>query len=335
MKIVIVHPDPQIALAWQRLMREQLPQADVFLDASSRPGGGDPSAADTANPTGPIGSSRSAGSAGSADYAIGWAPPADFFAREPRLRAFVSAAAGVDHVLHHPGLAADLPLLRLEDAGMAEQMVDYCRHELLHVAGRHHDYALQQRERRWQERQAEPRAALPVGVLGLGVLGGEVATRLAADGWTVSGHARTPRHLPGVATFSGAEGWPAFLAATRVLILMAPLTPQTTDLIDAAALAGLRPDGWLINVARGALVVEADLLAALDSGRLAGATLDVFRREPLPPDSPLWAHPRVRITPHVSAVTRIDEAAVQVAARLRQLARGERPGGLVDRQRGY
>jgi glyoxylate/hydroxypyruvate reductase A len=120
-----------------------------------------------------------------------------------------------------------------------------------------------------------------------------------------------------------------------VLILLAPHTPDTEDLIDADALARLQPGAWLINIARGALVVDADLIAALDAGHLAGATLDVFRREPLPAMHPFWAHPRIRITPHVSGPTQVAVSAAQVADKIAAIARGDTPGGLVDRRRGY
>jgi glyoxylate/hydroxypyruvate reductase len=135
--------------------------------------------------------------------------------------------------------------------------------------------------------------------------------------------------------FAGADRWHEFLAATRLLVVLAPLTPDTADLVDADALSHLQPGGWLVNVSRGGLVVDRDLIAALDAGRLAGATLDVFREEPLPADHPFWTHPRIRITPHVSAVTRVAESAAQVVAKLSRFERGERPGGWVDRARGY
>jgi len=225
--------------------------------------------------------------------------------------------------------------VRLEDAGMGAQMVDYCRHEVLRVAGRWDDYRALQARGEWQELDALGPGQLPIGVLGMGVLGSRVAAALAADGWQVSGFARGPRQVDGVRCFHGSAQWFDFLAATRLLILLAPLTTETADIIDAQALSRLQPQGWLVNVARGALVVDADLLAALDAGHLAGATLDVFREEPLAAGHPFWAHPRIRITPHIAAVTRVEESAVQVADKLQRLLRGERPGGWVDRSRGY
>jgi glyoxylate/hydroxypyruvate reductase len=309
MKIVVVHTESAALAQWLRELRRLLPDAQVV-------GWGEPGASD-------------------ADHAVGWAPPEGFFAEHPRLRVFFSAAAGVDGLLGHPGLPPELPIVRLEDAGMARQMIDYCRHEVLHVAGRRDAYQAQQAQGRWQELEALAPADLPIGVVGLGVLGSQVARALAADGWTVNGHARSERRVEGVRVFHGSGGWSDFLAGTRLLIVLAPLTPQTTDLIDARALALLQPAGWLVNVARGGLVVDRDLLEALGRGHLAGATLDVFREEPLPPGHPFWSHPKIRITPHVAAVTRVAESAAQVVDKLLRMERGERPGGWVERDRGY
>jgi glyoxylate/hydroxypyruvate reductase len=312
MKIVVVHTDAQARAGWLLALRRLLPAARIVADGSPDASG-----------------------ASDADYAVGWTPPEGFFREHPRLRAFFSAAAGVDHLLRHPQLPPDLPIIRLEDAGMARQMIDYCRHEVLHVAGRHGEYRALQAQGRWHELDAIAPSELPIGVVGLGVLGAQVAQALAADGWTVNGHARSARRIDGVRVFHGPAGWDGFLAATRLLILLAPLTAETADLVDARALARLQPGGWLVNVARGGLVVDADLVAALDRGHLAGATLDVFREEPLPAGHPFWTHPRIRVTPHVAAVTRVAESAAQVAGKLLLMERGERPGGWVERDRGY
>jgi glyoxylate/hydroxypyruvate reductase A len=321
MRIVVAHSEAGAGHAWRRALAARLPGARILVDPAT-PDGAAPGP-DVAPPD------------FGAEWAVGWSPSADFFARHPGLRAFFSSGAGVDHLMRHPGLPAALPVVRLEDAGMAELMADYCLHELLRIAGRHDAYAAQQAAGRWHELPPLSRAELPVGVVGVGVLGAHVARHLARAGFPVRGFARGPKAIDGVEVLHGAARWPAFLAATRVLVLLAPRTPQTEDLVDAAALAALRPGGWVINVARGALVVDADLLAALDAGRLAGATLDVFREEPLPASHPFWHHPRVRLTPHVSAPTQVGTSAEQVAAKLAAMARGEVPGGLVDRARGY
>jgi len=318
-RLLVAHSEPGAGCAWRDALAERLPAAHIAID---------PGTPDGAGPEG-------APPGFEADWAVGWGPPADLFARQPRLRGFFSSGAGVDHLLRHPGLPAALPLIRLEDAGMAELMADYCLLELLRIAGRHDAYAAQQARAHWEALTGYTRAELPVGIVGVGVLGAHVARHLARSGFTVRGFARGPKLVEGVEVMHGASRWQEFLEATRVLILLAPRTAETENLIDAAALARLRPGGWLINVARGALVVDADLVAALDAGTLAGATLDVFREEPLPASHPFWHHPRIRVTPHSSAPTQVAVSAAQVAAKLAALVRGETVGGLVGRSRGY
>lgn len=308
-RIAITHPDTEARDRWVAALSARLPDAEVFAWS----GGDDPIA----------------------DYAVGWKPPDDFFARQPRLRAFFSAAAGVDHVLRHPGLPPTLPLFRLEDAGMGIQMAQYCLHEVLRVQRRSGDFEAQQRDAVWRELPVEPPASWPVGILGLGVLGAQVAATIASAGFPVRGYAQRARKLEGVDCFDASHGLRAFLAGCRVAIVLAPLTPATVDLLDAERLSWLPRGAWLINVARGGLLVERALLEALDRGRLAGATLDVFRDEPLPPAHPFWRHPKVRVTPHVAAVTRVEASAEQVAAKLRDFERGVAVGGAVDRRRGY
>lgn len=308
-RIAVTHPDPDTRDHWVAALRARLPHAEVF---ESRDG------------PEPV-----------ADYAVGWKPPDDFFARQPRLRAFFSAAAGVDHLLRHRGLPATLALFRLEDAGMGVQMAQYCLHEVLRLQRRSGDFEAQQRDATWRALRVEPPAAWPVGVLGLGVLGTQVATTIASAGFPVRGYAQRRRTVDGIACFDASHGLRDFLAGCRVAIVLTPLTAATADLLDAERLSWLPRGAWLINVARGGLVVEQALLDALDRGHLAGATLDVFREEPLPPTHPFWHHPKVRITPHVAAVTRVEQSADQVAAKLREFERGATVGGAVDRRRGY
>jgi glyoxylate/hydroxypyruvate reductase A len=266
---------------------------------------------------------------------VAWKPPVGFFDRVGDLRAVFCAGAGVDTLLAQPDLPPTLAVYRLEDAGMARQMAEFCAHEVYRLYHRRAEYEAQQREGLWRELPSPRRRDFAIGVLGLGVLGGSIATTLAASGYRVLGHARGARRLEGVEGFAGAAGLPSFLAACRVLILAAPLTPETTDLIDGRRLALLPRGAWLVNVARGALVVDEALLAALDSDHLAGATLDVFRTEPLPIGHPFWRHPKIRITPHVAAVTLVGPGARQVAEKLRALEAGDEAGGRIDRVRGY
>jgi glyoxylate/hydroxypyruvate reductase len=269
------------------------------------------------------------------DYALVWKPPAALFDAVRPMKAVFNLGAGVDALLAVPTLPTDVPVLRLEDAGMAMQMAEYATLAVLAAYREQREYALQQREARWAPRRRIPKQEFGVGLLGFGVLGQAVAAALAPFGFPLAAWSRTRKAAPGVTAFAGAAELPAFLARTRVLICLLPSTPRTRDLLDRRALAKLPAGAHVVNVARGDILVDADLLALLDEGHLASATLDVFRSEPLSPDHPFWHHPRVSLTPHVSALTRRDESVAQVAAKIRQMERGEPVTGIVDRARGY
>lgn len=275
----------------------------------------------------------------SADYAMGWLAPRRFFEANPRLRAFFNAGAGVDAILDTRAVPVSLPIYRLEDAGMGLQMAQYCALECLQRIGNRKAYATDQHQRRWQPRRPLEASDFPVGIVGMGVLGTQVAAMLGALGFPVHGFRRS--EIPGspgssaVQCYAGPKQWKAFVEATRILIVLAPLTPETRGMINAGTFARLLPGAWLINVARGPLVHEPDLLAALEQGQLEGATLDVFATEPLPAESPLWMHPRVSITPHVAACTLLGPSVDQVAAKLAAHLRGEEPSGRVDLARSY
>ena len=328
MQLSVVHPQKAARDHWCRALRALLPHAQVRAWPLPRSRRKSPAIEAAVTPEADCGQAVT-------HFGVGWKPPAEYFIEHPDLAAFFTAGAGVDHLLELDGLPERLPVIRLEDAGMADQMFLYCLHEILRrltVAG---EYERQQREGLWRELESRPAASLRVGVFGLGALGGELARRLAAMGFAVSGFARSPHRIDGVNCLHGAIQWPVFLAGCDVLILMAPLTAQTRGLIDERALAALPAGAWLINVARGALVDEAALLAALDSGPIAGATLDVFQHEPLPAGHAFWQHPRIRLTPHVAAQTLIAPSARQVADKILRLQQGESVSGIVNRQRGY
>jgi glyoxylate/hydroxypyruvate reductase A len=218
---------------------------------------------------------------------------------------------------------------------MAVQMAEFvCQALIRHM--RELDLSeSQMRQGQWSFRRPRLRADFPVGILGLGVLGRRVAQAVAHFEFPVRGWSRTPQALPGVECFHGAEGLDGFLSGTRVLVCLLPLTPQTEGILNRRTLGRLLPEGYLINVARGAHLVDEDLLALLDEGRLAGASLDVFRQEPLPEAHPFWRHPQLTLTPHTSARTLRDETIAQIAGKIRAVERGEPVAGLVDRARGY
>ncbi|MEI2418202.1 glyoxylate/hydroxypyruvate reductase A [Orrella sp. JC864] len=270
-----------------------------------------------------------------AQAAIVWQPPQALFEQVPSLQAVFNLGAGVDALLDSGVLPDAVQVYRLEDAGMAVQMAEYCLYALLRAARDFGAYQAAQAREHWLDVPPMQRSQWPVGVLGLGAVGRRVAQVLADFGFPVAGWSRSGAQVPGVQGYAGAQALPQFLARTRVLVNVLPLTDQTRDILNRDTLGRLMPGSHLINVGRGAHLVEADLLHALEHGPLAGATLDVFRTEPLPPGHPFWRHPAIHITPHVAARTLHDETIEQVAGKIRALAAGQTPSGLVERGRGY
>src|SRR5690606_23398395 len=179
------------------------------------------------------------------------------------------------------------------------------------------------------------RDAWPVGVLGMGLMGARVAQALVALEYPVAGWSRSGKDIPGVQSFAGTGRFSAFLARTRVLVNTLPLTPDTQGILCRDTFEQLLPDAYVINVGRGAHLIEDDLLAMLAAGRVKGATLDVFNQEPLPPEHPFWTHPAVTVTPHVAAASLRDQTISQIAAKIRACVQGEPLTGLISRDRGY
>lgn len=314
MLIAVAHHNPASSQRWRDALAQELPNADVEVWDAAR-------------------------GARDASYAIAWAaPPAPFFEQHRQLKAFFCTGAGVEKLLYSPELPSSLPVIRIEDAGMGAQMADYCVAAVLDWVRKREQYAEQQRARLWKPLPADEMTDWPIGVFGMGVLGRQVAAAFQSLGFPVNGYSRSAHDIAGVASYAesgGVGNFDAFMRASRVLVIIAPLTPATQDRFDRAALALLPAGACVINVARGGLLVEEALQELLDAGHLAGAALDVFRKEPLPQEHPFWTHPRVRITPHVSAITVIAPSARQVAQKILGLERGEQVSGVVDRTRGY
>ena len=269
-----------------------------------------------------------------ADHAVVWAPPQQFLDEQQGLRALFNIGAGVD-ALMKLRLPPDALVVRLDDAGMSVQMAEFACHAVIRHFRELDGYERDTAQGKWTFRKPRSRADFPVGVLGLGVLGRRVAQALAAFEFPVRGWSRSAHAIAGVECFAGSGQFDDFLAGTRVLVNLLPLTPDTENILDRRTLGRLRPGGYVINVARGAHLVDADLIALLDSGHLAGAALDVFRTEPLPAEHPFWQHPKIVVTPHTSARTLRDESIAQIAGKIRALERGEPVAGVVDRKKGY
>jgi len=270
-----------------------------------------------------------------ADYALVWRPPPALLPKLDRARAIFNLGAGVDGLESMPRSLESVPLIRLEDAGMAEQMAEYVMQAVLRRYREFDAYAQSQSEGVWQPRRRLDKSSFRVGILGIGVLGVAVAAALATFGFPVDGWSRSRKQIPDVTSFAGTAELQSFLGRCRVLVCMLPLTAETRGMLDHATLSHLPQEAYVVNVSRGALLVEEDLLALIDSGALSGATLDVFQKEPLPPLHPFWHHPRITLTPHISAVTRIEESVAQIAAKIRRIEAGLPVSGVVDRTRFY
>ncbi len=298
---VLVHIDD--AEQWRDALAERLPEAEVIT------------------------SSAPAEQRREADYLAVWKPPEGLLREPAALKGIVNLGAGVDALLNNPGLPEGVPIVKLRDAGMAELIGDYARYGILHFQRDFDRYRRQQHAREWREHAVAEKSDWPVGVLGLGAIGAKVAAMAAADGFPVHGWSRSPKRLDGIVCHHGEAGLDDLLGRVRTLVLLLPDTPATRHIIDARTL-GLLPEGAsLINPGRGTLIDEAALLAALGpaegAGRLRGALLDAFPEEPLPQASPLWAHPRIWVTPHMAGPTPLGEALDQVAEALRAFEAGE------------
>jgi glyoxylate/hydroxypyruvate reductase len=269
-----------------------------------------------------------------ADYAVVWAPPQKFMDEQPALKGIFNIGAGVDALLKLR-LPPQAIVVRIDDGGMAVQMAEFVCHAVIRHFRELDVYEKEIAQGKWSYRKPRRRDEFPVGVMGLGVLGQRVAEALLHFEFPVLGWSRTAKDIPGARCFSGEGQLGEFLAASKMLVCLLPLTPETQGIMNKANLSRLQPGGYVINVARGAHLVDEDLVALLDSGHLAGATLDVFRTEPLPAGHPFWAHPKVTVTPHTSARTLRDETIAQIAGKLLAHERGEPIAGVVDRQRGY
>lgn len=268
-------------------------------------------------------------------HVAAWQPPAGFFKRFAKLEVVFALGAGVDKFLRRDDLGEQVKIVRLADAGMAQQMSEYCRYGVLHYQRQMDIYQRQQRAAQWLPQPTRLAGDVSVSVLGLGELGARVAADLAKAGYRVAGWSRRPRQIEGVACVHGDAGLRELLPATDVLFCILPETPETRHLLDGERLARLPADAAIINVGRGSLIDQDALLAQLDQGRLRFVLLDVFAAEPLAENHRFWQHPRVLVTPHVAADTIPALAVEQIAANLRALGGGLAVTGLVDRRRGY
>lgn len=275
------------------------------------------------------------GAAGEIDFVIvGSKAPGDL-RQFANLRAIQSTWAGVNLLLGDVGLPPDRPLARMVDRGLTVSMTEYVVFHVLDHLREGPRLRAAQRAHRWLDVPQRSPQSLSVGILGLGVLGADVAAKLHALGFRLRGWSRSRKELPGVTCFAGREQLTACLAGVELLICLLPLTDDTRGILDRAVFAALAPGAVLIHAARGAHLVEADLLAALEAGHLSRAVIDVFAPEPLPAGHPFWRHPAVTVTPHVAAITRAGTGAEDIVANYRRAMAGQPLINQVDRSQGY
>ena len=308
MNIVICFPKEQEASRWQADLQQHLPHATIALWQPS--------------------------CTFQADYAIVWRATQAFFDSQTQLKAIFNAGAGVDALLALK-VPAHIPIVRLEDAGMGAQMAQYVAHAALKHVRQFDVYAHSASLATWQPKAPQRMADFPIGIMGYGVLGQAIASGLIGLGFTVHAWARRAALSASIPVYAGEQGLPTFLAATRILVCVLPLTPHTQGLVNHALLKQLRPKAYFINVARGEHVNETDLLTALSDGTLAGATLDVCTHEPAGQDHPFWKQSNLTLTPHIAAASLRQESIAQIAQKLLALASGESVSGVINTACGY
>ncbi|MGX9965465.1 2-hydroxyacid dehydrogenase [Roseomonas sp. F4] len=270
------------------------------------------------------------------DYVLVWDPEPGRIGRMPNLKLIVGTGAGVDFITADPDLPKHLPLMRMATKGSTQRMGEFVCWAALSLLKDARRIALNQAASRWKYFEPEFTAReSTIGVMGLGNMGSRAAAMLQGLGFPVRGWSRSRKDLPGVTCFAGVEEFDAFLAETKLLVCLLPATPETRGILDATLLAKLPKGAGLVNVGRGSHQKIEDILAALDSGHLSGAVLDVFEKEPLPADSPIWAHPKIIVTPHIASLPSRRERAEYVAAAIADLAAGRPLVNLYDHARGY
>jgi glyoxylate/hydroxypyruvate reductase A len=268
------------------------------------------------------------------EIALAWKPRPGLLRSLKNLKMIVSLGMGVDHLLADDQLP-DVPITRIMDEGLIGQMAEWA---IFWALWHHRDiekYAASQRARQWKPEEFVDSLHRPVGVMGLGSIGQDTAQKFAMLGFPTMGWSRTSKSVPGVETFNGREALPQFLGRCAILVNVLPLTRETRGLLDRNLFAALPKGAFVINMGRGAHVVDHDLLAALESGQLAGAALDVFNTEPLPAEHPYWLHPKVHMTPHMAGYTNPRTASPGVIENIRRLRAGQPLINTVDAKTGY
>lgn len=275
------------------------------------------------------------GSGDEIEFALCWHHPPGEFNQYRNLKCIASLGAGVEHILVDPNLPAGVPITRVVEHCMAQSMSEYVVLSVLNYCRQFDTYRTDQAQKQWHPRKPLLAEDLGIGVMGLGQLGADAAKKLSNLGFTVAGWSRRPKDIAGVHCFAGEAELAEFLTHSHILICLLPLTAATKGILNRKIFTRLPSGAYVINVARGQHLNENDLIAALDSGQLAGACLDVFEVEPLPQDHPFWSHPQIKVTPHISSLTFPKAVAPQIIENYQRTKTGSPLLHVVDVERGY
>lgn len=278
---------------------------------------------------------ENAGDKAEIDYAVVWKPPPGGLKTFPNLKCIVSMGAGIDHLLADPELPRHLPVIRTVGPDLRQRMREYLALHVLRFHRRLPDIQAAQRRKAWDQIITPPAPQRGVGVMGLGNMGAEAAHTLTALGFDVRGWSRRPKRLHGIRCFHGEDQLGDFLARSEILICLLPLTPATEGILNRRLFAKLPKGACIINVGRGRHLVERDLIPALDSGQLGGATLDVLQVEPPEEDHPFWTHPKILLTPHIASLIDPESGAKVIAENLKLFMAGKPVPDMVDLKQGY
>lgn len=268
------------------------------------------------------------------DVLVAWLPPDGLIESLPHLKLLQCLGAGVDQ-LATLKLPPHVPVARFVNNEQTTGMVQYVVAQVLRYYRKFDVYAELQAQRLWRRLDHPALSDCRVGIMGLGELGAACAAMLRQFGFPVFGWSRSPKAVDGIQCSAGFEQLDEFLSQVDILVCLLPLTPQTQGLLNMARLHRLRPGAKLINVSRGAVLIEADLIAALESGVVSAATLDVTVPEPPAADSPIWSHPRITLTPHIATVAGLFDSVPQIVENARLIHAGMAPRHLVDMSVGY
>lgn len=275
------------------------------------------------------------GPAEAVEFVLAWNHPRGIFKSFPNLKCIASTGAGVDHILRDPDIPEGVQITRIVDEHLTRDMGTFVASlALQHVRGLQ-SYKDAQRSHTWKQHTYLRPKDLTVGVMGLGVLGRHAAEQLRQLGFKVHGWSRSPKLLEGIGTYAGEEELDAFLASANILVCLLPLTEETANILYKETLSKLPQGAYVINVARGEHLVDEDLIELLDKGHLSGASLDVFREEPLPEEHPFWNHPAIFVTPHIASVTNPASAVKQILENYDRIRRGQPLENLVSQTKGY